>query len=395
MTAAAPLAPGRGHALVELDPERPGSRSPLSFYYYLPSPERFCPEKTPIVFVVHGLQRDADAYFDAVVSSGEPERLGVFLLVPAFSEELFPKKAGYNFGHVFSKDPERWTPGASGRVLPPLNPRKSWAFAALERCFDDARARTGSLAETYDLIGHSAGSQFAHRHVLLYGASGSEATLRVRRCVCANAGWYTMPTLPARHAFPYGLKGLPQELLDVGSTATAVTGQNGRGRRAKAKAGKASAPAAEADGCAASVWNALARRATTICGQVEPEAAGSAEAEVERAAAASFVQAPIIVLLGDQDIDPSKPRPEIWRDTPEANEQGPHRFGRGHSFFEEGAAVAKALGVPFGWTLKVVPGVGHEGGKMAAVALRMLCDPEVNGEVDVSVLAHVSGGSLA
>jgi len=47
-----------------------------------------------------------------------------------------------------------------------------------------------------------------------------------------------------------------------------------------------------------------------------------------------------------------------------AQRQGPHRLARGQTFFEEGRALASRLGVPFAWTLAVVPEVGHLGTRM-------------------------------
>lgn len=161
---------------------------------------------------------------------------------------------------------------------------------------------------------------------------------RANRIVCGNAGWYTMPDIPPKHRFPYGLGGFPAELID--------------------------------------------RSADTAGG-------------TEHAAAASFVQTPLLLLLGDQDTDPTKPRPEIWNNSPEASEQGPHRFARGQAFFEAGQRAADQLKVKLNWELKVVPGVAHHGGAMAAVALVMLYDPAAKGDVDVDVLSRVTIGDMA
>jgi poly(3-hydroxybutyrate) depolymerase len=75
---------------------------------------------------------------------------------------------------------------------------------------------------------------------------------------------------------------------------------------------------------------------------------------------------PVVILLGDQDIDPN--HRSLPRD-PQAQAQGPHRFARGHAFFAAAEAKAKALGAPFAWRLRVVPGVGHSNAGMAAGAL--------------------------
>ena len=86
-------------------------------------------------------------------------------------------------------------------------------------------------------------------------------------------------------------------------------------------------------------------------------------------------QAPIIILLGEDDTDPNKPFPEMWRDTPLARVQGPHRLARGIAFFEAGKAAAEKLNIPFRWDLKTVPGVGHNGLVFCKITLLMFYDP--------------------
>jgi hypothetical protein len=78
-----------------------------------------------------------------------------------------------------------------------------------------------------------------------------------------------------------------------------------------------------------------------------------------------------VVLLGDQDLDTSDPD---LRQTPEAMLQGPHRFARGQAFFVAAREAAAGLGVPFGWRMAFVPGVGHSNVGMAPLAAEMLFD---------------------
>jgi len=353
-----------------------GRGKSMEVLYYLPAPDQFDPSSTPLVFVLHGANRDADRYFSEAMATGDVERLGLFLLVPRLSEELFPKRAGYNFGHWFVEDCARWHERGKSE-LPDARPIEETAFAALERTFDVARAAVGSQATTYTLFGHSAGAQFAHRFALLYGgvaarspssleakgawqqqqmAASSLPPLRASRIVCANAGWYTMPTFstgpfdPCKvFSFPYGLDLLPP-------LPSVADGGGGGGIACPTGAG----------------------------------GHGGAE-QFARA----FVQLPLLVLLGESDTDPAKPSLDLWHSCPGSDAQGPHRLARGHSFFEAGQTAARALGVPFGWQLKTVPGVGHSGGKMLAVALRMLFDPEACGEVDGSALHSLCSADLA
>ena len=78
---------------------------------------------------------------------------------------------------------------------------------------------------------------------------------------------------------------------------------------------------------------------------------------------------PLVVLLGEADIDPQH---KSLRHTPEADAQGLYRFARGHYFFAHAQAVAVALKVPFNWTLATVPNVEHSNKGMAPAALQHL-----------------------
>lgn len=87
------------------------------------------------------------------------------------------------------------------------------------------------------------------------------------------------------------------------------------------------------------------------------------------AALKAMLQRPLVVLLGSADNDPTHRR---LRRTPEAMAQGPHRFARGHYFYDYGRRQAAMLGVPLGWTLAVAPGIGHHDSGMAAFAVEWL-----------------------
>ncbi len=141
---------------------------------------------TPIVFVMHGVRRDADRYFAEWAPIAA--RRGFILVVPEFNQADFPGSRGYNAGYLQEKDGT-------------LRPRSGWSFAVLEPLFDAIKARTGTATPTYALYGHSAGGQFVHRYVLL----APEA--RLSSAIAANPGWYTMPDLET--AYPYGLAGTP------------------------------------------------------------------------------------------------------------------------------------------------------------------------------------------
>jgi hypothetical protein len=78
---------------------------------------------------------------------------------------------------------------------------------------------------------------------------------------------------------------------------------------------------------------------------------------------------PLLVLLGDRDVDPNDPH---LPKEPEAMRQGPYRFARGRRYFEIAQGEAKRLGAPFNWRLAIAPGVAHSGKDMAPFAVRQL-----------------------
>ena len=82
-----------------------------------------------------------------------------------------------------------------------------------------------------------------------------------------------------------------------------------------------------------------------------------------------WLQVPLIVMLGDADIDPNDPN---LRRTPEAMIQGEHRYARGAFFMGAARDRAEALGVPFGWSAFRVPGVAHDNAGMAQAAAYLI-----------------------
>lgn len=225
-----------------------------------------------VVFVMHGLNRDADRYRDGWM--GLADRHGFLLVCPEFSREKFPGDEWYNFGGLRQAREPRLT-----------------AFAVPDRVFADIRARFGATAPRYSLYGHSAGAQFVHRFLLL----APSAT--VDQAIAANAGWYTLPLFD--QDFPFGLRG------------TAVT----------------------------------------------------------EAAVAEFLRRPLVLQLGEADTDPA--HRSLRRDAG-SDLQGTHRFARGLNYMAVGWREAAARGAPLAWRLVTVPGVGHENGRMAETAAKLL-----------------------
>jgi poly(3-hydroxybutyrate) depolymerase len=161
----------------------------LPVFYQLPDTVT---TETPVVFVMHGVNRDADRYRDEW--SALARRHGFIAVVPQFGNADFPGSLGYNTGYFTQND------GAA-------RPRGQWSFAAIEPLFDDVRTRFGTRVARYSIYGHSAGAQFVHRYVLFMPEA------RLAKAVAANAGWYTMPDRTI--GFPYGLGGTPVSEQDL------------------------------------------------------------------------------------------------------------------------------------------------------------------------------------
>jgi poly(3-hydroxybutyrate) depolymerase len=77
------------------------------------------------------------------------------------------------------------------------------------------------------------------------------------------------------------------------------------------------------------------------------------------AALRRYLSTRVAVLLGGDDHGTKE-----LADSKEAEEQGADRFQRGQTVFAEAQQAAKARGMKLNWTLDVVPGVGHDAGRM-------------------------------
>jgi poly(3-hydroxybutyrate) depolymerase len=160
-------------------PEPAGaSDTPQRVFYHRPAG---WPANGRIVMVMHGVGRNASTYRNDWIA--QAERYGFLLICPEFSQSKFPHAAWYNQGGVH-------------RTADPT----LWSFAVPDRVFADVRKRFGATASRYSLYGHSAGSQFVHRMLLI-----APSTL-VDQAIAANAGYYTLPLFDV--PYPYGLQGL-------------------------------------------------------------------------------------------------------------------------------------------------------------------------------------------
>ncbi len=142
----------------------------------------------PVWVVMHGLKRNARAYFEAWLPHAR-ER-GALLLVPEFDKANWPLSWRYQFGNVRT---------AGGEAVA----REEWAFTAIETAVDAGLKLSGTPERDnrFALYGHGAGAQFVQRYVLHTGGR------RLSLAVAANAGWYLLPE--DSFEFPYGLADMP------------------------------------------------------------------------------------------------------------------------------------------------------------------------------------------
>lgn len=162
--------------------DREGSFPSLRVWYHRPAG---LPEDAPVVFVMHGTNRDADVYRDRWRVAAE--RFRFILVCPRFRRSDFGRGT-YQIGRMVDRE------GAP-------QPKNAWAFNVVEELFDYVRSETGNKSERYQIYGHSAGGQFVHRLAMFMPEA------RFGTAVSANSGWYTMPTFDEE--FPYGLRGSP------------------------------------------------------------------------------------------------------------------------------------------------------------------------------------------
>jgi pimeloyl-ACP methyl ester carboxylesterase len=162
---------------------------PVQLWYYLPSDH---PVDRPLLMVCHGMRRNADDYRDNWIELAK--QYNIIIVAPEFSEEHYPKSAAYNLGNLFDS------------IGAPI-PEAQWSFSLIDPIFDFVVKQLGGQQKTYDLFGHSAGGQFAHRFITF------KKNPKVDRIITANAGWYTMPDFSIE--YPYGLKGTPVDTSDI------------------------------------------------------------------------------------------------------------------------------------------------------------------------------------
>ena len=117
------------------------------------------------------------------IFSESVEKYNLLLILPEYSEQLFPKIESYQYGNVRTK------------------PKEFWTYYVNDRIFKLVKRITGSQQKKYYIWGNSAGAQFVHRQ-LIVGAYNF-----VEKAFASNAGVYTMPSY-STDPYPFSLKGL-------------------------------------------------------------------------------------------------------------------------------------------------------------------------------------------
>lgn len=175
------VAPGAG-SFSFVDEKGDASRQ-ITVYTYLPSGLEA--SAAPIVFVMHGVSKNARGYRDVWIEHAEKNRFMV--IAPLFDAAQWGG-GRYAYASIVGRD---------GNLRDP----SLWSLNVIEHLFDAIKGATGNNTPRYFIYGHSEGGQFVHRLVLFLPDA------RYARAVAANPGWYTMPTLAV--GFPYGLGGSP------------------------------------------------------------------------------------------------------------------------------------------------------------------------------------------
>ena len=176
----AQISGGKGSYEFQLPPSF--GEKKMEVYYYRPLGDV---TTMPILFVMHGVLRNADVYRDNWVELADKHK--ILVVVPRFTQEDFKGDRGYAFGNVQAR---------GGK----LNDPSIWSFNLMDKIFDDVVTQTKSKQKKYDLFGHSAGSQFSHRFVLFMQKNKAD------RIIAANAGSYTI--LDENVNYPFGIKNL-------------------------------------------------------------------------------------------------------------------------------------------------------------------------------------------
>ncbi|MDC3271643.1 hypothetical protein OAU58_01440 [Gammaproteobacteria bacterium] len=140
-------------------------------------------ENTKIIFIMHGASRNAEKYINDWLPMAQNRN--VVLIAPEFSKERFPE---YVYLMMSTE---------KGKLL---KDQSLYLNDSLGLLFDFFKAKLKLSTTTFRLYGHSGGSQFVNRYLLL-----SDET-RIEKAAMANAGFYTF--LDRQSSYPFGIKNM-------------------------------------------------------------------------------------------------------------------------------------------------------------------------------------------
>ena len=179
----------RGAGTFTFTDQQGNPNKPMTVWYYQPagaSPDM------PIMFVMHGAQRDAQRCRDEWIPSADGH--GFLLIVPEFSHKYYPGNREYTEGNMFDKKGNSIPEGERG-------------FSVIEHLFDFVKEMTRNQSMSYIIYGHAAGGRFVQRMVLF------KKDTRFRVAVAANPGIFVVPVYSEN--YPYGIRNsgmVPEDL---------------------------------------------------------------------------------------------------------------------------------------------------------------------------------------
>ena len=140
-------------------------------------------ENTKIIFIMHGASRNAEKYINDWLPLAQNRN--VVLIAPEFSKERFP-----DYVYLMMSTEK-------GKLL---KDQSLYLNDSLGLLFDFFKAKLKLSTTTFRLYGHSGGSQFVNRYLLL-----SDET-RIEKAAMANAGFYTF--VDHQSPYPFGIKNM-------------------------------------------------------------------------------------------------------------------------------------------------------------------------------------------
>ena len=115
----------------------PEGKAMRVFYY---KPKDFNADR-PVLFFMHGADRKV-AHIPELAAD-TLEKINILLILPEFSQALFPGVGSYQYGNVRTK------------------PKALWSFYINDRIFERVRQLTGTHQQKYHIWGNSAGASLS------------------------------------------------------------------------------------------------------------------------------------------------------------------------------------------------------------------------------------------